>query len=131
MRYAVDWTHFSKADYEKLIREKKSDTCEDIFYGRIYVGQLCFDVNTFDGDSGISLDCYVPFEKGYGDKELEDGTIIDYDYADGLFIGGLDRTYEEFAKIANAAMEDFIREEGADAHSYSLVEKAKKDIIYW
>lgn len=136
MKYACDWSFFTKEDYDRAVKDMNNGGTCDNYYGKIYVGQLCFDVTTpiditEESEKIIFLDCYVPFEDtGYGSKEWDDG-ILPYDHDSGVDISIVGKTFEEFAEEANREIESFIEKFDTKGHDYSLVEKAKKEIILW
>lgn len=131
-----DWSEFTREEYETCKRDYEDGKyIADRFLGCIHVGEICIDVivrdyGTNDGpEFAYSFDFYVGNEDtGYGYKDMENGGVVAYDYADGDDIYVFSYDYDEFVKESESLIESYINKND-DKYSYSLVEKANKPLF--
>lgn len=141
MELKYDWSGFTKENYDKMIKEANGETFWKIgrdYFGCVRVGELCFDIMLFFDDSDdlfqVDLDCYVANEDtGYGYKELDDGTEMAYDEADGTAVG-LILDYDKFKSEVEKAIEEFIEWFDKNCRlgkTYLIADKANKELLIW
>ena len=115
----------------------------DQYVGHVIVGDICVDIIIRDyGDEeeklAYSFDLYVAGEDtGYGYKDLEDGSVLPYDYAEGddMWVSDLPEDFATFKKQAEELLTWYIAFNDTEYKAkspdslvinYSLVEKASK-----
>lgn len=155
MSFEFNWSKFTEADYNNMIKEMSEKPCNLDCIGHVYVGDICIEFivdtwyNEFDEvETAIMYNLYVAHENtGYGYKNEYgydfDGDGMPYDYADG---GTLpiphNLTYKEFKECAECKFVQYIEtydeccvyveiDNDEKYVSYSLVEHASRPLEIW
>lgn len=128
MAYKFDWRDFDKEKYDQM--QKGINNIWDDCYGNVRIGEICFDVvlRSVDDNVIICFDCYIANKEGYAEKQMPDGTWLQYDYADGFDIEDTTLSYKDFVRFAEKRMTDYINNGN---YGYLLKEKANKELLIW
>lgn len=129
-----NWDGLVQNDFVNYCARIESETISDGYYiGCVRVGDLCFDLIVRQYDSWeLDYDLYIGgIDDGYGYSQLDAGYPYSEDsggsFADGLLIN---LTYDKFKEVVEAALTDFICNEGS-VYNVSLIEKANEPLHIW